>query len=77
MADRLQDGQQLNINDKLVSPNGRNTLLMQTDGNLVLYHDSIDISTAYWATDTWWLPDNERPAYALTCSISSTSTQGT
>jgi hypothetical protein len=65
MADRLQDGQRLNINDKLVSPNGRYTLLMQADGNLVLYHDSIDVSTAYWSTDTWWLPDNERPAYAL------------
>jgi hypothetical protein len=38
---------------------------MQADGNLVLYHDAIDISTAYWSTDTWWLPDNERPAYAL------------
>lgn len=64
MTDRLQDGQQLNINDKLVSPNGRYTLWMQTDGNLVLYHDSIDVSTAYWSTDTWWLPDNERPVCA-------------
>ncbi len=64
MADRFQNGQQLNINDKLVSANGRYTLIMQTDGNLVLYHDSIAVSTAYWATNTWGLPDTKRPAYA-------------
>lgn len=65
MSDRLQEGQRLNINDKLVSPNGIYTLWMQGDGNLVLYHDSIDVRTAYWATDTWWLPENQRPVYAL------------
>jgi hypothetical protein len=65
MADRLQVGQQLNINDRLVSPNGIYTLLMQTDGNLVLYQDAIDVSTAYWATNTWALPANERPTSAL------------
>jgi hypothetical protein len=58
MADRLKAGQRLNINDTLVSPNGRYTLLMQTDGNLVLYQDRIEVSTAYWSTNTWWLPDN-------------------
>jgi beta-glucosidase/6-phospho-beta-glucosidase/beta-galactosidase/lysophospholipase L1-like esterase len=65
MTDRLQEGQQLNSNDKLVSSNGRYILWMQPDGNLVLYHDWIDASTAYWATDTWGQPDNERPTYAL------------
>jgi hypothetical protein len=65
MTDRLQAGQQLNINDQLVSPNGRYILLMQPDGNLVLYHDSIAVSTAYWSTDTWRLPAIWRPSYAL------------
>jgi hypothetical protein len=35
-------------NQALVSPNGRSTLLMQPDGNLVLYHDGQPL----WATNT-------------------------
>lgn len=55
---------QFNINDKLVSQNGKFILVMQTDGNLVLYQDLIDVNTAYWSTDTWWLPENARPTCA-------------
>ncbi len=65
MGDRLQQRQRLNIDDRLVSPNGTYTLLMQPDGNLVLYHNAAGVSTAYWSTDTWWLPETERPAYAV------------
>ena len=61
MSDRLQAGEQLNIDDRLVSPNGRYILLMQTDSNLVLYQDSVDVNNAYWSTDTLWLPQGERP----------------
>jgi hypothetical protein len=65
MSDRLQDGQRLNVNDKLVSANGVYTLFMQGDGHLVLYKGQIDASTAYWGTSTYLLPANERPTYAL------------
>src|SRR5215471_6391184 len=51
MADRLIGNQQLNVNDRLLSPNGKFTLIMQGDGNLVLY--SVDTSKALWASGTW------------------------
>src|SRR5262249_49407895 len=63
MTDTLQAGQRLKINDRLVSSNGKFTLWMQPDSNLVLYHDAIDINNAYWSTNTLWLPQNERPTY--------------
>jgi hypothetical protein len=54
MSDRLLPGQQLNINDRLVSPNGKVTLVMQGDGNLVLYRT--DTGFALWSTNTWGKP---------------------
>jgi hypothetical protein len=37
MSDRLAAGEELNVNDQLTSPNGLFELVMQDDGNLVLY----------------------------------------
>jgi hypothetical protein len=54
MSDRLGPGQQLNVNDRLVSPNGKVTLVMQGDGNLVLYRN--DSGLAVWSTNTWGTP---------------------
>jgi hypothetical protein len=54
MSDRLLPGQQLNVNDKLISNNGRVTLVMQADGNVVLYRT--DDSAALWASNTWGKP---------------------
>jgi hypothetical protein len=65
MTNILRSGEQLNYDDKLVSPNGRYTLWMQSDGNLVLYHDQIDAATAYWSTSTWNLPAAEKPTCAV------------
>jgi len=52
--DRLMANQQLNVNDRLLSPNGKFTLIMQGDGNLVLY--SADANKAIWASNTWNTP---------------------
>ena len=54
MSDRLIPGQQLNPNDKLLSANGRYELIMQTDGNLVLYPQPS--GSAVWASNTWNTP---------------------
>jgi Astacin (Peptidase family M12A) len=64
LMDRLRSGESLGVNQRLVSPNGRYTLLMQGDGNLVLYNDRIDPDAAYWSTDTWNLPVDECPITA-------------
>jgi microsomal dipeptidase-like Zn-dependent dipeptidase len=48
-TDRLSANQQLNVSDKLVSPNGNTNLIMQSDGNLVLYPAS---GPALWASGT-------------------------
>jgi hypothetical protein len=64
MTNQLQAGQRLNLNDKLVSPNGRYSLWMQPDGNLVLYDGPLTSTTAYWATGTWTLPPQFRPTHA-------------
>jgi len=54
--DRLLANQQLNINDQLVSNNGRVRLVMQGDGNLVLYRT--DDGRALWASNTAQSPVN-------------------
>src|SRR4051812_36659633 len=59
--DTLHAGQQLNIGDTLVSANGRFTLWMQIDSNLVLYDGAPSPATAYWATNTEWLSVAQRP----------------
>jgi hypothetical protein len=61
VGDTLQAGQRLGADERLTSANGRFTLLMQGDGNLVLYRDAVDVAGAYWATGTVWLPVDQRP----------------
>ena len=48
-ADRQAPRQTLTAGESIVSPNGQYTLLMQTDGNLVLYSSGNPV----WAS--WWL----------------------
>ena len=48
--DKLQHDEQLNVNDQLVSGNGRVKLVLQDDGNLVLYRT--DDGRALWASNT-------------------------
>jgi hypothetical protein len=50
MLNRLDADQRLNVNDELMSMNGRARLVMQGDGNLVLYRT--DDGRALWASDT-------------------------
>jgi LysM repeat protein len=45
----LRAGESLGIDQKLTSSNGKYTLIMQADGNLVLYAES---NTPVWATST-------------------------
>ena len=54
--DRLRPNQQLNINDQLMSNNGRVNLIMQGDGNLVLYRTHF--GRALWASNTQGRPVN-------------------
>ena len=49
--DRLYGGQQLGTGEELVSPNGWLRLIMQADGNLVLYRTQT--MQPLWASDTW------------------------
>jgi nucleoid-associated protein YgaU len=48
VTDTLTEGQKLEKGGSLISPNGAYTLLLQNDGNLVLYARD----QAVWATDT-------------------------
>lgn len=48
MSDRLEEGQQLGVGESLTSENGAYKLLLQEDGNLVLYSGG----DAVWATAT-------------------------
>lgn len=56
MPDRLTVGQKLNVNDHLDPPDGKTRLIMQGDGNLVLYRQ--DNGTALWASNTGNTPVN-------------------
>ncbi len=57
MPDTIKAGEQLTVNQSLVSNNGRYTLVMQGDGNLVGYEPG----RAFWDTGTWSLPAQSRP----------------
>jgi hypothetical protein len=57
----LNAGQLLKPGERLESSNGEFALLMQEDGNLVLYRNPVAASSAYWSSDTWWLPPDQRP----------------
>ena len=61
MVDTLMAGQSLSAGMELVSNNGQYHLVMQGDGNLVLYEPG---NVAVWATDTWSLPLWSRPTTA-------------
>src|SRR5215472_581328 len=50
MTNLLLPGQQLSINDRLMPPTGRTALIMQGDGNLVLYRT--DNGKAMWSSST-------------------------
>src|SRR3954453_3565147 len=56
----LSGNQQLNVGNQLLSSNGRTRLVMQSDGNLVLYQT--DTGGALWSTGTSGKP----VAHALT-----------
>ena len=49
IKDRLLGGEELMPNMKLVSKNGKHTMVLQGDGNLVVYNDE---DHARWASDT-------------------------
>jgi hypothetical protein len=61
----LNPGDRLEVNQELRSDNGLYVLIMQGDGNLVLYEG---VATppwrAVWATNTWNLPPARRPIRA-------------
>lgn len=52
MAHRLEPGQSLSSGQQLTSPNSRTTLVMQGDGNLVLYESVPPGRVAVWASAT-------------------------
>ncbi|WP_181009878.1 MIR domain-containing protein [Ornithinimicrobium sufpigmenti] len=52
MAHRLEPGQSLTQDQQLTSPNGRTSLVMQGDGNLVLYESVPPGRVAVWASAT-------------------------
>ena len=56
MTNQLTANQQLNVNDHLEPSNNTTHLIMQGDGNLVLYRS--DNGRALWATNTWSSPVN-------------------
>ena len=49
MADRLESGQSLQVNESLTSAGGEHSLVLQEDGNLVLYTAGQE---PVWATGT-------------------------
>src|SRR6185436_1497222 len=51
---RLRSGERLNVNDRLVNANQDMHVIMQADGNLVLYRN--EGHEALWHTATWGKP---------------------
>jgi hypothetical protein len=60
---QLRTGQSLRRDGRLTSANGRFTLWMQPDGNLVLYDGVPAVQTAYWATHTSRFDERRRPTH--------------
>src|SRR5215208_770949 len=56
MTDRLDPDQALAADQEITSNNGSASLIMQGDGNLVLYEPISGGSRALWASDTWGNP---------------------
>lgn len=65
MTSTLSSDQTLKQGQQLASPNGRFHLLMQSDGNFVLYDGAPAINSAYWATNTWQMEPATRPTHAV------------
>jgi hypothetical protein len=65
MPNRLNVNDRLAIGQSLASPNGQFSLLMQTDSNLVAYHGAVATNSAYFASNTEWNPDAQKPQYLL------------
>jgi hypothetical protein len=61
--DTLQANGRLELNQTLQSDNGQHTLVMQADGNLVLYDGWPGAPTAIWASNTAWMDPGLRPTY--------------
>jgi len=59
-SNQLTAGHRLTSGQQVSSSSGRFHLIMQSDGNLVLY----DGSSPIWATGTWNLPATSRPTHA-------------
>ena len=58
----LNPGASLSVNQELRSNNGLYVLIMQGDGNLVLYEGVMTPPRrAVWSTNTWNLPPERRP----------------
>jgi hypothetical protein len=64
MVDTLNAGDSLAMGSQLRSANGAYSLVMQSDGNLVLYQGTPSASSAVWATGTWSQPATWRPTRA-------------
>ena len=60
---QLPAGQRLTRGQQVASSNGRFHLVLQSDGNLVLY-DGAPGQNPIWATGTWNLPADRRPTHA-------------
>jgi hypothetical protein len=52
MADTLSAGESLSVGNSLQSQNRRFSLVMEADGNLVLYQGAPSIESAMWSTQT-------------------------
>ena len=62
-TDILRPGETLAKNDRLVSKNGRFTIINQSDGNVVLY-DTGSNNKALWSTSTYKCYDAVMSLYA-------------
>jgi predicted alpha-1,2-mannosidase len=62
-TNQLRAGQRLTRGQQLDSPNGRFHLVLQADGNLVIY-DGPPQQNPIWATSTWNLPADRKPTRA-------------
>jgi len=63
-VETLNAGGRLNVGQELMSKNGLYRLVMQGDGNLVLYQGVTSLQSAVWATNTWGLQSLYRPVRA-------------
>ena len=65
MAATLAAGESLGVNQSLQSENGQFLLIMQPDGNLVMYRGALSSESAVWSTETAGLEPLRRPTRAV------------